>query len=107
MSTELSVETAAESRGGVGDVGSARPRTVGGTFSFSQARSLIGDLTKPNPKIYWTDFLLSITAGYVALHATLHVPRLFWPEPWVIPVTAVAYFATVILFMRSVMFIHE
>jgi fatty acid desaturase len=32
---------------------------------------------------------------------------LFWPEPWVIPVTAVAYFATVVLFMRSVMFIHE
>jgi fatty acid desaturase len=106
MSTELSVETAAES-GGVRDSGHVPAQTVGGTFSFSQARSLIGDLTKPNPRIYWTDFLLSITAGYIALHATLHVPRLFWPEPWVIPVTAVAYFATVVLFMRSVMFIHE
>lgn len=105
MSAELSakkpVKTAHANRTG------AAKASGGGTFSFSQARSLIGDLAQPNPRIYWTDFLLSIIGGYVALHATLHVPRLFWPQPWVIPVTAVAYLATVILFMRSVMFIHE
>lgn len=78
-----------------------------GNFSFMEARALIGDLMKPNPRIYWTDFLLSIIGGFIALHATLHVPRLFWPEPWVIPVVIVSYLATVILFMRSVMFIHE
>ena len=76
-------------------------------FSFAEARSLIGDLTTPNPSIYWTDFLLSIITGYIALHATLWVPRLFWPAPWVIPVVVVSYIATVLLFMRSVMFIHE
>ena len=78
-----------------------------GKFSFAEARTLIGDLTKPNPRIYWTDFLLSIIGGFIALHATLHVPRLFWPEPWVVPVVIVSYLATVILFMRSIMFIHE
>ena len=86
-----------------------KPDQTGGEsrFSFSEARSLIGDLTKPNPRIYWTDFLLSIFGGYISLNATLHVPRLFWPEPWVIPVVIVSYIATVLLFMRSVMFIHE
>jgi fatty acid desaturase len=76
-------------------------------FSFSEARSLIGDLLNRNPRVYWVDFLLSIFGGYLALHATLHVPRLFWPAPWVIPVVIVSYIATVLLFMRSVMFIHE
>ena len=76
-------------------------------FSFAEARSLIGDLTTPNPRVYWTDFLLSIFGGYITLNLTMHVPRLFWPQPWVIPVVIVSYLATVVLFMRAVMFTHE
>ncbi|WP_182870232.1 fatty acid desaturase family protein [Rhodopirellula sp. JC639] len=89
--------------------GQSGPQKPGGDgqFSFAEARSLIGDLAKPNPRIYWTDFLLSIIGGFIALHATLHVPRLFWSEPWVVPAVIVSYLATVLLFMRSVMFIHE
>lgn len=94
----MSVELTSESS-------SAAPRS--GTFSFAQARSLIGDLAKPNPKVYWTDFLLSIITGYIAFHITLYAPQWYWPAPWVIPVVAVSYFVTVTLFMRSVMFIHE
>ncbi|KAA5546206.1 fatty acid desaturase [Roseiconus nitratireducens] len=85
----------------------AEPGRAARSFSFAQARTLIGDLTAPNPRIYWTDFLLSIFGGYLAFAATLHVPRLFWPAPWVIPVVIVSYLITIALFMRSVMFIHE
>ncbi|MCO8124309.1 fatty acid desaturase [Stieleria sp. TO1_6] len=83
------------------------PRAFDQGFSFVQARHLIGDLTTPNARIYWTDFLFSISGGYLALLATFYVPQFFWPAAWVIPVVIVAYVATVLLFMRSVMFIHE
>lgn len=78
-----------------------------GTFSFAEARALIQDLGKPKPHVYWTDFMASIIVGYIAFHIMLHAPRHFWPAPWVVPVVAVSYIVTVILFMRSVMFIHE
>lgn len=84
-----------------------RVPSVASNFSFAEARTLIGDLTKPNPTIYWVDFLVSIFGGYAAAAATLHVPRLYWPEPWVIPVVALTYCLALILIMRSVMFIHE
>ena len=76
-------------------------------FSFAEARKLIGDLTTPNPRIYWTDFLLSIFAGYAALKITVEVPVRFGAQPWVFAVVGVSYIATVILFMRAVMFTHE
>ncbi|MEL6110523.1 MAG: hypothetical protein AAFU85_31325, partial [Planctomycetota bacterium] len=63
-------------------------------FSFAEARSLIGDLTTPNPRIYWTDFLLSIIGGYVALQLTLRLPMEYGLQPWVIGVVAVTYVAT-------------
>ncbi|MCA9139461.1 MAG: fatty acid desaturase [Planctomycetales bacterium] len=109
----MSADTTRQIAGGTGHTKitpRSKPRdesSAEGKFSFSQARSLIGDLANPNPRIYWTDFLLSIFGGFIALHATVHVPRLFWPAPWVIPVVVVSYLATVLLFMRSAMFIHE
>ncbi|MEO1528004.1 MAG: fatty acid desaturase [Planctomycetota bacterium] len=76
-------------------------------FSFAEARSLIGDLTTPNPRVYWTDFLLSIFGGYAALKLTVFLPQEFGPQPWVIGCVCLTYLVTVILFMRSVMFTHE
>lgn len=77
-------------------------------FSFAEARSLIGeDLTKPSPKIYWTDFLVSILIGHVAIHLVRFLPQLYPNASWMIPAVVVAYFVTVILYMRALMFTHE
>lgn len=76
-------------------------------FSFAQARTLVGDLQKPNPVIYWVDFLCSIISGHLAFHALYYLPKWIPESPWLIPAMALAFVATVILYMRSVMFIHE
>lgn len=77
------------------------------TFSFSQARSLIGDLTTPNAKTYWVDFLLTIIAGHSGMHIMRVIAESHWGESWTWPVLPIVYFATVCLYMRAVMFIHE
>lgn len=77
-------------------------------FSFSQARSLVGDLQKPNPKIYWTDFLLSIITGHLAFHAMYFLPK--WlpsGSAWLWPLMAASFVTCVLLYMRCAMFIHE
>jgi fatty acid desaturase len=77
-------------------------------FSFSQARSLVGDLQKPNPKIYWTDFLLSIITGHLAFHAMYFLPK--WlpsGSAWLLPLMAASFVTCVLLYMRCAMFIHE
>jgi fatty acid desaturase len=76
-------------------------------FSFAQARSFIGDLTQPNPTIYWVDFLVSILTGHVALHLLFFLPRWY---PWsaaMIAAMIACYVITVIAYMRALMFIHE
>jgi len=76
-------------------------------FSFSQARKLIEGLTKPNPSIYWTDFLSSIIAGHLAFHAIYFLPK-WYPQSALMPIGVVlAYGLTVVLYMRALMFIHE
>lgn len=77
-------------------------------FSFSQARTLVGDLQKPNPKIYWTDFLLSIITGHLAFHAMYFLPK--WlpsGSAWLWPLMATSFVTCVLLYMRCAMFIHE
>ena len=76
-------------------------------FSFAQARGLIGDLTKPNPKIYWTDFLISIIGGHSAIMLVRWLPEWYPNASWMMPAVAAAYIVTVVLYMRSLMFIHE
>jgi fatty acid desaturase len=77
------------------------------TFSFAQARALVGDLQKPNAKIYWIDFLSSIITGHIAFHALYYLPKWYPDATWLWPAMALAFFACVTLYMRSVMFIHE
>ena len=76
-------------------------------FSFTQARTLIADLQRPNQLIYWVDFLASIIIGHITLHAIFWVHRLYGFQPWTIAVMATCYVITVILYMRALMFIHE
>ncbi len=77
------------------------------TFSFAQARALVGDLQKPNPLIYWVDFLCSIIGGHLAFHAMYFLPRWMPESPYLWPALALSYATCVILYMRAVMFIHE
>jgi fatty acid desaturase len=77
-------------------------------FSFVEARSLVGDLQKPNPKIYWADFLGSIIGGHAAFHAMYFLPK--WlpsGSPWLWPGFGLSYAICVLLYMRCAMFIHE
>lgn len=76
-------------------------------FRFSEARTLIADLQRPNQTIYWFDFMVSILVGHVALHAIFWTHRVYGFEPWSIAVMAVCYVATIIFYMRALMFIHE
>ena len=75
-------------------------------FSFTQAKSLVKDLSKPNPKIYWTDFIATILVGHTAFAAMDRVHVLVQgPALWA---TQVALFCLVaVLYMRAAMFIHE
>lgn len=76
-------------------------------FSFAQARLLVADLQRPKPRIYWTDFLLSIIGGHVAFHAMYFMHRLRPEAAWLWPAMALAYVLCVLLYFRSAMFIHE
>jgi fatty acid desaturase len=76
-------------------------------FSFAQARSLIQDLNRPKPWIYWTDFLVSIITGHISLHLMYYLPKWYPQATWVWPAVAACYAITLILYMRALMFIHE
>jgi fatty acid desaturase len=78
-------------------------------FSLRQAQGLVRSLNRPKAWIYWTDFLCSILIGHLCFSLLLESPR------WLAGVSPVAawtvkgflYAATVLLFLRSVMFTHE
>lgn len=77
-------------------------------FSINHAKSLVKDLSVPNPTIYWADFLASILGGHVCFGLSLNIPALFTlsqTELWT--VRGVLFAVTTILYMRSAMFIHE
>ncbi len=76
-------------------------------FSFTEAKSLVKDLSNPNPWIYWTDFLGSILCGHAAFQACLHADKLAQSTAAVWGIRGVAFAITAVLYMRSVMFIHE
>lgn len=76
-------------------------------FSFSQARSLIGDLSIPRPLIYWADFLVSIITGHITIHLIFVLPQWYAGATWMIPAVVACYAITVLAYMRALMFIHE
>lgn len=78
------------------------------SFSFAEARKLVGDLQQPNAKIYWIDFLLTIISGHICFHLVYLAHRIF-PENFsaAIITQVIAFPLTIILYMRATMFIHE
>lgn len=77
-------------------------------FSLREAQGLVKSLNKPNPWIYWTDFLVSILSGHVLFNLLLYSDRwLDGSATYVWAVRGALYVAIVLLFMRSVMFTHE
>jgi len=83
------------------------PKTACHPFRFTEARTLIADLQRPNQWIYWVDFLSSIILGHITLHLMFILPWLYGFTTPVMVAMAVSYVATIILYMRALMFIHE
>ncbi|MEP9360184.1 fatty acid desaturase [Sphingomonas sp. KR3-1] len=63
------------------------------------AAELTRDLHAPNPRIYWTDMLLSAGIGYGALAAAIFAPSL--------PLALLAGVVAVLALYRASLFIHE
>ncbi len=71
-----------------------------GAFAHSEANRLVADLMKPNPRIYWPDFLISCALGWGGLALAVIYPVLSLPG------LAGVILATLFLY-RAVLFTHE
>lgn len=69
-------------------------------FPLREAHDLVRDLMKPNPVIYWLDFLFHVSLGWTAFVMVLLVP-LF--SAWQL----VAFVIAALSLYRAVTFIHE
>jgi fatty acid desaturase len=80
-------------------------------FSIREARNLVKDLSVPNPKIYWSDFLASIIVGHAAivlLNRLCVVGRDLFSSGYLFGAVALGLFAiSAICYMRAILFIHE
>lgn len=77
-------------------------------FSLKQAKSLVKDLGRPVAAIYWTDLLLSICTAHILLAAEIRAADWMPLSGIGFAAARVAMFAAAaLLYMRSVMFIHE
>lgn len=85
------------------------PTTTNRSFSLQQAQSIVKDLHKPNPWIYWTDFLVTVLAGHALFQATLFAPTWLKVESslafWGIRTALFA--VTGLCFLRATIFTHE
>lgn len=63
-------------------------------------RDIVADLFTPQPWIYWTDFLVSISLGYLAASVVFRAPALSWPQIVAVPIAGLAIF-------RAVTYLHE
>lgn len=77
-------------------------------FSITEAKSLVKDLSRPNRLIFWTDFTVSIVCGHAAFSVLLNFERISgWSGGPLWGARAALFFLVAVLYMRSVMFIHE
>ncbi|MCA9127273.1 MAG: fatty acid desaturase [Planctomycetales bacterium] len=82
--------------------------TLNSRFSIREAKSLVKDLSRPNPLIYWVDFTATILIGHAAFHFLLNAAHYVGDSPAVLWGTRVCLFGlTATLYMRAAMFIHE
>lgn len=78
-----------------------------GEFSLAEARNIVGEYFRPNPWIYWPDFLLSMGVG-VLFFTLVQYPELAIADPaWHWPVRIVGFLVSSLLYYRAVLFIHE
>ena len=77
-------------------------------FSLGEARRIVGDLFRPNPRVYWVDWGLTIGIGHTLFLLVAFLPALL-PEPvWLVWLLRGAGFLVAsLLYYRSAMFIHE
>ena len=69
-------------------------------FPFREAHRLVRDLMKPNPVIYWTDFLFHVFLGWAAFVIALSVPVFsIWQF--------ISFIVATLAHYRAVIFIHE
>lgn len=73
-------------------------------FSMSQARGLIGDLFRPQPWVYWTDFLTSILVGAICFSLVRVFVTWYGLFSWQVIAT---FTVQCLLYYRAVTFIHE
>ena len=78
-----------------------------GEFSLAEARRIVGDYFKPNPWIYWTDFLASWSIAMVAFAMVQHPDRITANTAWHWPITIGLFLVSSLLMYRSSLFIHE
>jgi len=78
-----------------------------GEFSLSEARRIVGEYFRPNPWIYWPDFLLSMGIG-IFCFTLVQYPEMAIANPaWHWPVRTVGFVISSLLYYRAVLFIHE
>ena len=89
-----------------------------GGFSLSEARTIVGGYFRPNPWIYWTDFLASWSLGVLcfalvsrphllASNALWHSPEMAATTAWRWPAMIAMFVASSLLYYRCSLFIHE
>jgi fatty acid desaturase len=69
-------------------------------FSIQEARHIVSDLMQPDPVIYWSDFLLSISIAWSAYLVAVRAEAASFEQMAGILVAALAFY-------RAVIFIHE
>ncbi|MCC6493194.1 MAG: fatty acid desaturase [Pirellulales bacterium] len=78
-----------------------------GSFSLAEARRIVGPYFRPNPWIYWTDFLVSWSAGVACFALTSRPEVVTAAAEWHWPLRVVFFLASALLYYRCSLFIHE
>ncbi len=69
-------------------------------FPMSEANKLVADLMKPDPRIYWPDFLISVTLGWAAFAVAVISPTFSFAGLAAVLISTLALY-------RAVLFTHE
>lgn len=70
------------------------------SYPIAESRAIVEDLLEPNGRIYWTDFLITITIAYSCC-------GIFMLSPWLSPQQLIAYVIAGFALHRLSNFIHE
>ena len=81
-------------------VDSQSSRQIDARKFYLQARELVADLYTRNEKLYWIDFIVSVTLGYALSSVFLALPMTSW-------ISWICFLIGGILIYRASMFVHE